>query len=383
MTSISADRAYWVEVADRIARPVLEALRDRRLRAIMPVESRQGQDRSDCTYLEALGRLLCGLAPWLELGEDGTEEGRLRAELASLAREAIDAGTDPASPDFMNFSRGGQPIVDAAFLAQAVLRASTELWAKLPPRVQQNLVECLAATRTRKPAFNNWLLFGATIEAALCRMGKSWDKMRVDYAIHQHAQWYLGDGVYGDGPHFHWDYYNSFVIQPMLLDTLAAVENEDQNWGMTRAVALQRSRRWAAVQERLISPEGTFPPLGRSLAYRFGALQSLAQMALLHELPKEILPAQARCAMTAVIRRMAEAPGTFDSQGWLTIGFCGHQPNLGETYISTGSLYLCSAGLLPLGLPPSDSFWTDPAAPWTSQKLWAGMDAAADHAISQ
>ena len=46
--------------------------------------------------------------------------------------------------------------------------------------------------------------------------------MRVDYALRQHDQWYKGDGIYGDGPQFHWDYYNSFVIHPMLLDVLDA-----------------------------------------------------------------------------------------------------------------------------------------------------------------
>ena len=34
-----------------------------------------------------------------------------------------------------------------------------------------------------------------------------------------------------------------------------------------------------------ISPEGTFPAIGRSIAYRFGALQLLAQMALRRDLP--------------------------------------------------------------------------------------------------
>ncbi|QTH41007.1 DUF2264 domain-containing protein [Cohnella sp. LGH] len=48
--------------------------------------------------MEALGRLLCGLAPWLESGSDEGEEGRYRREYAELARHAIDAGTDPSSP---------------------------------------------------------------------------------------------------------------------------------------------------------------------------------------------------------------------------------------------------------------------------------------------
>ena len=69
------------------------------------------------------------------------------------------------------------------------------------------------------------------------------------------------------------------------------------------------------------------------------------------------------------------------ANGWLQIGLWGHQPHLGETYISTGSLYLCSVALLPLGLPPSDNFWTRPPEDWTSRKLSAGQDLAADHAI--
>jgi hypothetical protein len=77
-----------------------------------------------------------------------------------------------------------------------------------------------------------------------------------------------------------------------------------------------------------------------------------------------------------------EAPGTFDSGGWLTVGFCGHQLHLGETYISTGSLYLCAAIFLPLGLGPGDPFWSAPAEDWTSRRIWRGEDAQADHAIA-
>ena len=118
------------------------------------------------------------------------------------------------------------------------------------------------------------------------------------------------------------------------------------------------------------------------MAYRFGAFQTLAQISLMRDLPAETRPAQVRGALTAVIRKMMEAPGTFDANGWLQIGFCGYQPALGETYISTGSLYLCAAGLLPLGLSPLDEFWRAPAAKWTSQKIWSGENLAADHAIS-
>lgn len=380
----SDDRRYWVAVLARIARPVLAAGAVGELRRRMPVEARPGLEvaRAGFSYLEAVGRLLCGIAPWLELQRLTGPEEILRAELAGLAQAMLAHSVDPASPGFLNFDDGLQPIVDAAFLAQALLRAPRVLWAELDKDVQANVCAALAATRTRKPHFSNWLLFAATIEAFLARAGVFWDAMRVDYALRQHMQWYLGDGVYGDGPEFHWDYYNSFVIQPMLVDVLAALGDSDPAWSALRAPVLARAQRYAAIQERLISPEATFPPIGRSLAYRFGAFQVLAQMALLDQLPPDVAPAQVRCALTALIRRMIEAPGTFDDQGWLRIGFAGHQPGLGEGYISTGSLYLCAAGLLPLGLAPPHPFWHDPPQPWSAQRIWQGEDMPCDHHLA-
>jgi len=378
-----AERAYWLSVLRRLAEPVLVNLAEQRLKERMPVELAPGatSERRLYTHLEAFGRLLAGISPWLELNELNGEEGQLRSRYAALARRALDSATDPSSRDFMNFNKGGQPLVDAAFLAQGILRAPRELWHELPQQTKINVLAALKSTRVIKPGFNNWLLFSAIIEAALSALGQPWDQMRVDYAVRQHEQWYKGDGAYGDGPEFHWDYYNSFVIQPMLIDTLRTVSNSAPGWTDFYQKALARARRYAAIQERMISPEGTFPPLGRSITYRFGAFHLLGQMALMRQLPAELTPAQVRSGMNAVIGRLIEAPGTFDEAGWLTIGFCGHQPNLGERYISTGSLYLCAVGLLPLGLPAADAFWSSPQAPWTAKKMWSGQDMNADHAI--
>ncbi|WP_284641118.1 DUF2264 domain-containing protein [Paenibacillus silviterrae] len=374
------DRKQWIDWMLQIGEPVLVALKERKLKETMPVQGKL-DDRRDYTYLEALGRLLCGLAPWLEATGLSAEEEAQRNRIAELAREAIDAGTDPASPDRMNFSKGGQPIVDAAFLSHALLRAPKELLGKLDERVKSNLIGCLKATRTRKPVYSNWLLFAAMTETALKLLGEEdWDPMRVDFAIKKHHEWYLGDGTYGDGVEYHHDYYNSFVIQPMLVDILLTIGSEYPDWGTLTETTLRRASRYAAQQERCISPEGTFPPIGRSLAYRFGAFQLLSQVALQDRLPAEISPAQVRCALTAVIRRMMAAPGTFDESGWLRIGFCGDQPDVGETYISTGSLYLCASVFLPLGLPPEHTFWQG-TAEWTSRKAWSGQYFPIDTAL--
>ena len=378
----AGDRAAWVAVLRRLADPVLTNLAQETLKLRMPVEEAQGANRAGVTHLEALGRLVAGIAPWLELGADDSEEGRLRARYADLARRAIDRAVDPSSKDFLNFSKGGQPLVDAAFLAQGLLRAPRALRESLDDGTKKHLVAALESSRTVQPGFNNWLLFSATVEAALNRLGAPWDRMRVDYALRQHDQWYKGDGAYGDGPAFHWDYYNSFVIHPMLLDVLDVFRDQHAAWKDLAAREEKRAQRYAAVLERLIAPDGSFPPIGRSIAYRFGALQVLAQMALRRALPEGVPPAQARAALTASIRKSIEAPGTFDANGWLRIGFCGHQPGVGERYISTGSLYLCAVGLLPLGLPAADEFWSAAAQPWTSVRAWSGQPFPIDHALA-
>ncbi|MBD2843629.1 DUF2264 domain-containing protein [Paenibacillus sp. IB182496] len=373
------ERSYWLQTMLRIGGPVLEAAAHRRLREDMPLEAKR--DRSACSYLEAFGRTLCGMAPWLELTDPDLSESEaaLQKQYREWAVAGLDALTNPDSPDYGRFGDSPQSLVDAAFLAEALLRAPGRLWEPLEARVKQQVLEAMRATRVVTPPYNNWLLFAAMVETWIGATGEQADGMRIDYALREHELWYKGDGTYGDGPEFHWDYYNSYVIQPMLLDTLRTQGRpvEEQTRILTRA------QRYAEVQERLIAPDGSFAPLGRSLAYRCGAFHLLAQLALLDELPQTLPRAQVRCALEAVIRRTMDAPGTFDANGWLRIGLCGHQPGLGEGYISTGSLYLCTAAFLPLGLPAHAPFWQDDDQAWTAQRLWSSEDLAADHALTQ
>lgn len=375
-------RTYWLNVMHKIAYPVLINLSHKTLKKNMPVQGKTA-DRPCFTYLEALARTLAGIAPWLETGQSDGKEGQLRKIYCDLARASIDSATDPDSPDFLNFSDkyGEQPVVDGAFLAHAIVRAPNQLWRSLDNRVKTNLVNALKSTRKCIAHSSNWLLFAAMIETALKVMGEEYDKMRVDYAIRQHEQWYLGDGMYGDGPQFHYDYYNSFVIQPMLVDILENMPQDFRDWPQIKQRVIDRAVRYASIQEKLISPEGTFPAIGRSIAYRLGVFQHLCQMALQHRLDSGIKPAQVRCGLTRVIERMLAFDTMFDENGWLKVGFCGSQPNLGEFYISTGSLYLCTTVFLPLGLPAGDEFWSGQDEDWSGKKIWNGENINADHAM--
>ncbi len=385
MADETHDRTLWVDTLTRIVEPVLGAAAQGRLRETMPIEAHEPGSRRPFTMLEAVGRTLVGLAPWLgcELAEG--EEARQRDRLIPLAHASILDITDPASPDYGNWSdaQGRQPIVDAAFLAHALLRAPAALWHPLTDAQRDQVIACLRAIRSIRCHMNNWLLFGAMVEAALFRFAGDYDTQRVAFALEMHEQWYLGDGVYGDGPPFHADYYNSFVISPMMLDVLEVFAGQREDWDALRMKHHPRAKRGAALLERLIGPEGAYPPVGRSLCYRVGAFQLLSQMALRRELPEELSPAQVRCALSAVIRRQFAAPGTFDDAGFLRLGMVGAQPGLAERYISTASTYLCTTGFLALGLPPADPFWADPPADWTAKAIWSGADRAADYALRE
>lgn len=379
---MTTTRMEWVDLLVRIATPVFEALAADRLRGTMPVETTgRVEERAHFSHLEAIGRSLAGIAPWLNRTDGSEAEIQKRDTLRTSVLDGLNRVMQPGARDALNFTaHGNQPVVDAAFLALGFLRGGEGVWRRLDEGTRGALIEGMTATRMHLPWPNNWLLFSATVEAFLCKVGAPYDRMRIDYALRQHDQWYLGDAMYGDGAAFHWDYYNSFVILPMLYEILLA---EPDVGGFYRARVAARLRRHAAIQERLIAPDGTFPPIGRSLTYRFGAFHALALAALRGEWAAEVRPAGVRCGLTAVMRRMAGCGGMFDAGGWLRPGFAGHQPSLGEGYISTGSLYLCLCGMLPLGLGAGSSFWSDPDTGWTSKRIWEGEDVPPDHAITQ
>ena len=374
-------RSEWLEDLLKITGPVLENLSRGTLKANMPLSFHK--DRAAFAPLEAFGRSMLGLAPWLESDPEFLPEAErtLQTLWREKALKAVARATDPASPDYMIFDRGGQPLVDTAFLAHAFVRAPRALAGALDPRVRRNLTDSFRASRKIASFPTNWLFFTAMVEAGLYVLGEEYDIMRLLTALRCFGNWYVGDGVYGDGPDFHFDYYNSFVIQPMYTDLVNLMAKENPEIGAMRDAVNRRAARYASILERMIGPEGSYPIIGRSICYRFGAFQMLAQAALQHHLEKHLSPAGVRCGLNAVIRRVMSSPDLFDEDGWLQPGVYGLQPELAEPYINIGSLYLCSAVFLPLGLCPEDPFWAGADESWTGKKVWAGEHIVIDHAI--
>ena len=380
------ERDYWTDIVYKFAEPVLSNMAEGKLQENMEVEVSPIWDNRDVrvTYMECFGRLMAGISPWLALPDDNTPESAKRAELRKLALKSYKNAVDPNSPDYLLWRNEGQPLVDAAYIAESFIRGYDALWVPLDDVTKQRYIEEFTQLRRVDPPYTNWLLFSSTIESFLFKVGASGDAYRVSSTIRKIEEWYVGDGWYSDGPGFAFDYYNSYVIHPMYLETLQTMM--DAKAGSYRSYqrmynrALTRTQRFSIILERFISPEGTFPVFGRSSTYRLAAMQPLALISLYDKLPKELSYGQVRSALNAVIHRMFDQQNNFNSKGFLTLGFCGSQPGISDSYTNNGSLYLTSLIFLPLGLPADHPFWTSEAEPWTQCKAWGGLPFPKDHA---
>lgn len=386
-----SDREIWCDVMYRMAAPVLSNMSEGHLKENMLVEVSPTWDgrNKDVTYMECFGRLMAGIAPWLSLPDDDTAEGAQRKQLREWALKSYTHAVDPSAPDYLLWRQEGQTLVDAAYIAESFLRGYDALWMPLDSVTKQRYITELTQLRRVDPPYSNWLLFSATVESFLRKAGAPCDNYRISSSLRKIEEWYVGDGWYSDGPEFAFDYYNSYVIHPMYIESLEVFTEAGKLkkiWNMPKCdyhKAITRAQRFGMFLERLISPEGTLPVVGRSITYRTGSLQTLALLAWRQWLPKELTRGQVRSGMTAVIKRMFGDNRNFNAGGFLTLGFNGSQPDISDYYTNNGSLYMASLAFLPLGLPADDPFWTDAPQAWTSKKAWEGEDFPRDHSYQE
>lgn len=381
----SCDRDYWVGQAYKMARPVLENMAHGKLQQNMLTEFSPSFDNRNrkVVFMETFGRLMAGIAPWLALPDDGSDEAQQRKQLRDWALASYRNAVDPSSPDYLCWGVSDQNLVDAAYIAESFLRAYDTLWQPLDSLTKRRYFQEFQRLRRIDPPYTNWLLFASTIESFLAKAGGGCDNFRVNMACRKVEEWYVGDGWYADGPVFAFDYYSSYVFHAMYLETLQAMIDAkvntriDYNKYFDRA--LKRAQKYAIILERFISPEGTFPVIGRSTPYRLAAMQPLALLAWYQKMPKELSNGQVRAALTQVMHRMFDHQNNYNQKGFLTIGFCGSQPETADWYTNNGSLYMTSLSFMPLGLPANHPFWTDAPQPWTQVKAWNGKPFPKDH----
>lgn len=372
-------RKLWIDSLFKICLPILDLANKNQLKEKMPKLKNSEQQ-----YLEALGRIICGIAPWLNLGDDETDEGVLRKEIKSKVLNILTNIVNPKEADYIDFNQRKQSLVDAAYLVQGLIRCPS-LFDELTIDTQKNLLNELKKTREFIPPETNWLLFATIIEVFLYSKGEEIENSRLFPALDKFINvYYVGDGMYGDGNYFHFDHYNSFVIHPMLTDILEVLkESELGDYNNLYKLQLLRHKRYAEILERMISPEGTWPLVGRTLSCRIGVFHALSHAAYKKNLPSDLKPEQIRCALNSVLERFLQNENNFSKDGVLTIGLSGEQHSIAEDYISLGSSYHAVTFFTALGLPKDDIFWANPDVPWTTLRAFSGDSVNLDHAYDE
>lgn len=147
------DRELWAGVLYQMAAPVLSNMSEGKLQENMQVELSPTWDGRDkrVTYMECFGRLMAGLAPWLSLPDDDTAEGKQRRQLREWALKSYAQAVDPESQDYLLWRKEGQPLVDAAYVAESFLRGYDALWVPLDSLTKRRYIEEFTQLRRVDP----------------------------------------------------------------------------------------------------------------------------------------------------------------------------------------------------------------------------------------
>ena len=189
-SAVPVDRKLWLTYLDKLARPVLSNLATDQLKEKMPVVLSKRVDnkeaRTQASYLEAFGRVFAGIAPWLNSEGGQNEEIALRNQYREWTLKAVANAVNPAAKDYLKWN-GGQPLVDASFVALGLVRCPW-IWQHLDTGARNNVITAFKTTRGTVPVYSNWLLFSGMIETFFAKYNLDYDAVRIDYGIREFMQ---------------------------------------------------------------------------------------------------------------------------------------------------------------------------------------------------
>jgi len=301
--------------------------------------------------LECFARIFAGTSPWLSLNND-------KLQILSKFDQLVLAD---------NVFTKEQSIVECAYICYGFLITKNVLWKKLTENTRLQFVTILRSVRKLMKHYHtkyNWYLFHGIIEAFLKSINQVYDDVLIGNMADAVEKWYCGDGFYKDGEKgFRMDYYNSYVIHPFYIEILKVY-----NPTMVEK-AFERCIRYTEFLERIVSPDGSYPPLGRSITYRFGAFHALSYCIYNQRISTQHTYPQIERLLTNVLKRIITS-SIFNADGILELGFTGSQPEIADSYSTWGSCYLTTLGFLPLGLDKTHEFWLESSQLYSQELAW-------------
>jgi hypothetical protein len=366
-------KSEWLRIFRQIVMPVLNGFQTKTFIDTFIQQAPTDYTRPACTaHVEAFCRVAMSVAPLFQLRtEDASDVEDIRQAYIASWKVVMDER-------YIDWNCGDQLLVEAGNLVYAFLLYPNS-WNVLPDSCKLAVIGVFRRASDIKPFNNNWLLFKCIVDIFLYKhkrlnvQGLSNVYKLLDVV----ESWYVGDSWYKDGPGFHMDYYNSFVMLPFLYVIYNELKKDiHRSIFQTRFKTIVcRIARHAEFLERLIAPDGTFPLFGRSIVYRSAVFHTLAFcVAHVPALPVTddgcaLGLGQIRRALGRVHSRLF-GPEQFDAAGYLQLGFLGAQPGVANQYSNNGSCYFTGLSFLVLGLPDSHPFWTSDDQMYTQEIAW-------------
>ena len=312
---------------------------------------------------EGVTRMLWGLGGWLSVaGRETTLSWRGRDyDLLALTREALLAGTDPASPGYWGVpSQPGsydQRTVESGQVAFAVWQSRRQIWDTLNAGERQQIVQWLDACGQRPPAWrNNWALFWALNHTVRAALDVKHDPAIVPEVLDYLDGVYCGNGWYDDGAVRGANHFDDYNIWVFVSHVLAWARIAGDQVPERRDLLLERVRAQMEHLPWFFAANGAYTEYGRSLSYKFarlgGPVWAYQQGAWPHEVGmlKRLVGRHLRWYLD---RGGLRADGTLSqaltSEGSLAVR---------EPYISTGATYWAMQAFGALwSLADDDPFW--------------------------
>lgn len=301
--------------------------------------------------LEAFSRPLWGLIPFWAGGGSAPV-------FDEIYRKGLAAGTNPESPEYWGgFHSFDQRFVEMAAISYGLILTPEKTWNPLSEEEKDHLASWLYGINQYELPICNWILFAVLVNIALKKLGRQYDKEKLEYYLNGVDTFYLGDGWYRDGDSGQKDYYVSFAIHFYSLFYAKVMEEED---GERSRLYKKRAELFAKQFIYWFDNDGAALPYGRSLTYRFSQVSFWCACLI-----ADVVPFSMGVMKGLIVRHLCDwmKKPIFDRDNILTIGY-GY-PNLimGERYNGPGSAYWALKTFAMLMLPDEHPFWAVEAEP--------------------
>ncbi|GLZ77779.1 hypothetical protein Afil01_25860 [Actinorhabdospora filicis] len=344
-------RAHWEAVADHWVNVALSYASPRF--SLFRIPGRHAWSGPESDALEGFARSFLIAAPRIAGGGDphGFAEKYASGLVAGTERGGSEGwlwAVDCVEP----LTGKTQPIVEAAGIAYALHISRAQIWDRLKPAERDQIADWLSHHARRIAWANNWLLFTAVIEAFLASAGYDTSAYDGRANVRRVESWYTGQGWYTDGSRRNFDYYNAWVIHPLLwaIHDMLPARDPDAAW-----LWENRLGRYLESYGHLFGGNGSPLIQGRSIIYRTATLAPIWLGQLTGRTP--LSPGASRRLASGTLKHFVDHGVGVD--GPLSLGWHADQYlDVTQPYSGPGSPYWAGIGFHGLALPADHPVWT-------------------------